>query len=231
MGPRYAETHPGQWPVDAWATWTNLVFLFVVVFWVWRLRGQWRRHPWIALSLPWLAVGWIGGTIYHATRSHVAWLLMDWVPIVLLLVMAGGWLWRRLLRNTALAVGATLVPPLVAFALMHRLARDPSGITWSYAIMASGVVIPAVINACHRRPARSSLGAVLACFVVALAFRAFDAPLARIGWPHGSHYLWHVFGGLATFFTFSFLYALRESDSTTPAGEQERRAPHTAGAG
>jgi hypothetical protein len=133
LGPRYAETDPAHFPVDAWATWTNLVFLVAVVYWTRRLRGQARRRRMLAFTLPLLLVGWIGGTIYHATRSHVCWTLLDWYPIA----------------------------------------------------------IPV---------------------------------LAAAGWPHGSHYLWHIFGGLATFFTFDVLYALRAGDCAETPGKTFHRS-------
>lgn len=211
MGPRYAETDLAHIPVEPWATWTNLIFLFVIVYWVRRLRGQYRRHLILTLALPLLAVGWIGGTVYHATRSHVFWTLLDWIPIVLLVLLAAVWLWRRLLPHVGLAVVATLLPLLITAALVRPLANSgPAGITASYALISTSVIIPAVWNAARcGRCARAWLAVVFLCFVVALAFRVLDAPLAQAGWPHGSHYLWHLAGGLATFCMFRFLFELQ----------------------
>ena len=95
LGPRYAETDLGHFPVEPWATWTNLIFAVVIVYWTRRLRGSWRRHRLLAAALPLLTAGWIGGTVYHATRCHVFWTLLDWCPIVVLVLLAAGWLWRR----------------------------------------------------------------------------------------------------------------------------------------
>lgn len=221
LGPRYAETDPAHFPVDAWATWTNLIFLVVIVYWSRRLRGQAHRHRMLAVAIPLLTIGWIGGTIYHATRSHVCWTLLDWCPIVILVLAAAWWLWRRLLPGGALAFCVTLLPLLVASMLARFLANSgPAGISISYAILAAGVVVPAVV-CCVRRPdVWRWLVAVLVCFTLALTFRICDARLSAAGWPHGSHYLWHIFGGLATFFMFGFLYALR-------AGERELAACRT----
>lgn len=214
LGPRYAETDLARFPVEPWATWTNLVFLAVIVYWAWRLRGQFRRHRLLAVALPLLGIGWLGGTLYHATRSSPAWFLMDWLPIVALLLMAATWLWRRLLPNLGLAVTAAVLPLLVAGALGSKLAHGGAvGISASYALIAGGNLVPAVIHAVRgTRRARGWLALVVACFAAALAFRLFDAPLAQAGWPHGSHYLWHIFGGAATFGMFGFLYELRSAD-------------------
>ena len=219
LGPRYAETDLTRFPVDAWATWTNLIFLFVIVYWFWRLRGRYRQHRILTVSLPLLTAGWIGGTVYHATRSHVFWTLLDWVPIVILVMLAAAWLWRRLLPNIGLAIGVTLLPLLVAAALFRPLANSgPLGICASYALIASSVIVPAVWNAA--RGGRRLCGwfaFVFACFAVALTFRLLDAPLAQAGWPHGSHYLWHLFGGVATFGMFQFLYELPLADTGSVA--------------
>lgn len=214
LGPRYAETNLSGFPVEPWATWTNLVFLVVIVYWALRLRGQHRRHWMLSLALPLLTCGWIGGTVYHATRSHVFWTLLDWGPIVLLVLLSAWWLWRRVLPNAGLAAGATAVPLLAAAALVQPLANSgPAGISLSYAVLSLSAVIPAVINAARGTPrARRWLAVVFACFGVALSFRLLDAPLSQAGWPHGSHYLWHVLGGAATFGMFRFLYELRAAD-------------------
>ena len=219
LGPRYAETDLTHFPVDAWATWTNLVFLFVIVYWARRLRRSDRRHLLLSIALPLLTIGWLGGTVYPATRSSVVWTLLDWGPIVVLVLLAAWWLWRRLLPSAALAFCATLLPLLVAGALARSLANSgPAGISASYAILAAGVVVPAVGNCVRRPDTWLRLAVVLGCFAVALVFRVCDAPLAQAGWPHGSHYLWHIFGGLATFFMFGFLYALRAGDPAAAPG-------------
>ena len=222
-GPRYAETDLGSFPVDAWATWTNLVFLAVIVWWAWRLRGQWRRHRLLAAALPILTVGWIGGTIYHATRSHVLWLLLDWLPIVVLVLMAAVWLWRRLLGSTAIALGALLAPLLLAYSLRAFASDGSDRVTISYALLGSTVVLPAVLSAWYVRGSWAWLSGALVAFAVALCFRTMDLRLGAAGWPHGSHYLWHLAGGAATFLMFGFLHALREADPNdgTPPVEIE----------
>lgn len=213
LGPRYAETDLAHFPVEPWATWTNLIFVVVVLYWARRLRHGDRQHRLLQVALPLLALGWFGGTLYHATRSSVVWTLLDWCPIVILVLMAAGWLWRRLLPNLTLTIGVTMLPLLIAGAMGRLLANSgPAGISASYAILATGVVVPAMGNCVRRPKVWPQLVIVLVCFASALIFRVSDAALARQGWPHGSHYLWHVFGGIATFFMFGFLHALREGD-------------------
>ena len=76
-GPIYTETpaeiraqkpYPG--PVaEPWNAATAFLFVAVAVFWILRLRGRLSRYPFLAVSLPLLLVGGVGGTLYHGLRS------------------------------------------------------------------------------------------------------------------------------------------------------------------
>lgn len=210
-GPLYVETVPGRFPVEPWATGSNLVFLVVALYWAARIRGQARRHALLAFSIPVLLVGWAAGTVYHATRSHPAWLLLDWLPIVILMAAAALWLWRDLLGRTSLALAVFLVPPLIAaYAAAEAGVGEAARITVSYAAIGLALVVPAVLHAALRHRALAGwLVAALAAFAVALVARQADATAGAAGWPMGSHFLWHVFGGLATFCVFGYLHGVR----------------------
>src|SRR5579864_6353866 len=75
---------------------TASVFIFIAAFWLVRLRGRYRRHPFVMSGLVILLVGGIGGTVYHAFRQWPIFLAMDFVPISLLSLMAAIYLWVRL---------------------------------------------------------------------------------------------------------------------------------------
>jgi hypothetical protein len=48
QGPTYIETIMGRFPVEPWNTASNLLFLVIILYWVWRLKGQIRAHRFIA---------------------------------------------------------------------------------------------------------------------------------------------------------------------------------------
>lgn len=87
-GPMYQETLMGRFPVEPLNTMNNLIFLWIIIYFAIRVYPSIRQHVFLALSLPILAIGFIGGTIFHATRSHEVWLFMDWVPIMILCTAA-----------------------------------------------------------------------------------------------------------------------------------------------
>ena len=95
FGPTYFETNLDRFPVEPFNTYSNLIFLFILLFFCWRTRGDFRSFPASVLALPILCVGFVGGTLFHATRSYPLWLYMDFVPIALLVVLASLYFWNR----------------------------------------------------------------------------------------------------------------------------------------
>src|SRR5207302_6393909 len=103
-GPRYAETPADTYAADAptvaepYNAATAFLFIVVVAYWAWRLRGRYRRFPFVAACLPVLFVGGLGGTLYHATRTRPLYFFLDVVPISLLGLAGALYLTARLGR-------------------------------------------------------------------------------------------------------------------------------------
>ncbi|MER3375669.1 MAG: hypothetical protein RIM83_13605 [Allomuricauda sp.] len=83
-GPIYLETVQGRLPVEPFNTYSNLVFLALLVYWGIKIYKNPKQQLFLACVLPVIGISYIGGTIYHATRSHEFWLRLDWMPIMLL---------------------------------------------------------------------------------------------------------------------------------------------------
>ncbi|MHC4562905.1 MAG: hypothetical protein ACYS8X_09055, partial [Planctomycetota bacterium] len=98
-GPIYAETNFDRVIVEPVNAVTTLLFVVVAVYWFVRLRGQYRRHWFVTGALPVLFIGAVGGTVYHAFRCNHIWLLLDWVPIAVLCVATGVFMWAKLLKR------------------------------------------------------------------------------------------------------------------------------------
>jgi len=69
-GPTYTETHLDRFIVEPWNAASCLSFILIVAYWVVRLRGQYRQYLFLTACLPVLLMGGIGGTLYHALRTH-----------------------------------------------------------------------------------------------------------------------------------------------------------------
>lgn len=222
-GPIYRETRPDRFPVEPWAMASNLVFLLLALYWARRIRRHWRSHPMIAVALPILLIGWIGGTIYHATRSHPVWLLLDWMPIALLLWLAGATLWWRLTGCRGLAVALGILPFFLSGLLMSRRLPLHWRITCNYALMGLTLTVPAVWHCARRYPRGWRwLAGAAAAFATALLFRQWDLTAPDF-LPMGTHFLWHVFGAVAAFCVFGYL--VTDAERT---GELRNVAPRRA---
>jgi hemolysin III len=205
-GPVYTETDTGRLLVEPWNAASALLFLAIALAWAVRLWGAYRRYPFLTGCLPILAVGGVGGTLYHAFRVSPVFLAMDFVPIFVLVVAATVYVWVRVSPRCwhVVAVVGTMV-------LLQRLAwflPTQYAISVSYASLALLLLVPTGVVLVQTR-FRDGGWVVLAllCFGAALCFRIADA------WhwlaPVGTHWLWHVLGAAATAALIEYLYRLR----------------------
>ncbi len=206
-GPIYRETVMTRLPVEPFNTFSNLIFLCIVIYFSVKVYRDFRRHIFLGFCLPILAIGFIGGTLFHGTRSHQIWLFMDWVPIMLLCMAAVFYFifkvfrlwWKRLLALTLLFTASFGI----------RLLPIPSVIRISlgYVITAITVLLPIVLYLIKTRGQHKELiiAAVLS-FVLAVSFRSVDKILDIEFLYMGTHWLWHLFGGISVFFLMLYLY-------------------------
>jgi len=196
-GPIYLETVMGRLPVEPWNTFSNLLFLALIVYWTWRLvREGVGPHRFIAGALPVLFVGWVGGTVYHATRSANVWLYLDFGPIALLVAAAAIFFWRRV------GVAWLWVPFLVfgPFAVVMTTISaldlpDASRPYLGYPTLALSLLLPVLWNLAREQWADIGIVvAALAVFAGAVTFRTPDGRALADVLPMGTHWLWHSFG-------------------------------------
>jgi hemolysin III len=209
-GPVYRETNLGRWIAEPWNAGSALAFFALAVFWGVRLRGKYARHPFLAACLPLLAVGGVGGTLYHAFRASYAFFLLDVVPITILALATSLYLWARLLpRRWFLLV---MLPPAVLAAALPRAEPNHRVINLTYAALAGVILAPALLMLLKTRGVGSTWFLLsLSCFAVALCFRYTDAAWHFPGLPMGTHWLWHLFGAGSTGALAEYLYCLGEA--------------------
>jgi hypothetical protein len=232
FGPIYTETpreltvgqsYPGH-VAEPWNAATAILFVLIAVYWLARLRGRLIRHPFLAISLPLLLVGGIGGTLYHGLRNWVGFFLMDVLPIYLLGLIVSVYWWVRLgprVRHLlAMVVVLSILQLLGQWQLPHQWA-----IQVSYAMLAMLILAPLVVIMIRTRFRYWQWVATsLACFGIAWFFRIADTwtpPLL----PMGTHWLWHTFGAATTFTLAEYVYLiegvnLRKGPGITVGGTQ-----------
>jgi hypothetical protein len=201
-GPRYVETPPDiehftGWVAEPWNTASAALFIIIPLVWAWLLRGRYRQHPYLTACLPILAVGGIGGVLYHGLRTSAVYRFVDAVPIYILGISMSIWLWVRLgpkLRNLIGLIAFLAIVQMICFAQLPR----HIAINISYSTLAMLVVVP--LGAALWRTRFRDAGWVITaavCFAIALLCRGVD-PRRPPLLPMGTHWLWHTFGAITT---------------------------------
>ena len=207
-GPIYQETIAGRFPVEPYNTFSNLIFMVILIYFTIKIYKNPKQHLFFCVALPIIFASWIGGTMYHATRSHEFWLLLDWLPIMVVCVIGiihfigklfEKWSYRLLLFFGLIALNFTI-----------RNITFPKGfnISIGYIVTAVSVLLPFFWYAKKtnwRNVNYLLLGVIL--FAIAVTLRTLDFSVKLL--PMGSHWLWHLFGGFAVF---SLLYYIYKDD-------------------
>ncbi len=206
-GPIYRETLMGRLPVEPFNTFSNLVFLFIIIYFSIRIYKDLKRHAFLAFCMPVLTIGFIGGTVFHGTRSHDIWLLMDWVPIMVLCMSAVFYFIFKLYTNWWKRLIAIVLIFTVSFVIRRLPMPDLIRISLGYVITAITVLLPIALYLVKTRGRYKELVIVgVVSFVIAVSFRSADK-LLQIDWLYmGTHWLWHLFGGISVFFLMLYVY-------------------------
>jgi len=210
-GSAYAETNMQHLFPEPFNTITSCFFLAIAIYWTIKVWGNTREHAFMTGALILLYIGGIGGTIYHGLRQWHIFIMMDWLPIMLLCVSAGVYFLAKLTRwYYALLL-------VIAYAVFQYFARRQimNGntqlfININYAVLAGIVLLP-VIGYLISTSFKSGkwVGFALLSFIAALTFRVAD----KWGWLHeGTHFLWHTFGAIACFCMFKYIYLINYRD-------------------
>lgn len=212
-GPIYQETIAGRIPVEPFNTYSNLLFLAIIIYFILKIYKQPKSHVFLWISIPIIFVSWIGGTVFHATRSHQMWLIMDWLPIMLV-CLAGivyfiGKIRKKWWQRILIFLGIFLITSLPRFVNLPSNYRISVG----YVFTGIGVLTPFFWYAYKQQWRHVRLLLLgLFFFAIAVGFRTLDYTIVLL--PMGTHWLWHIFGGVAVFFLLLYIYkdTINEAD-------------------
>jgi len=204
-GTVYTETNLSQFFPEPFNTITSAFFLVIAVYWTIKLRGNFNQHKFLSGALVLLFIGGIGGTTYHGLRRWSVFILMDWMPIMLLCLSAGIYFLAKLTRWYF----AVLIVIMYAFFQIYVRQlfsqRDfQLFINVNYAFMAALVLFP-VFGYLVKTNWKNGkwVGFALIAFIFALTFRIADKwEVLTIG----THFLWHTFGAMASFCMLNYIY-------------------------
>lgn len=204
-GPRYFETDFSLLIVEPYNMLSAALFLIIVADWTHKLRGRFSRQMFLTVAVPILAIGGIGGTIYHGFRTAQFFLVMDWLPILILSLMACYYFTHLATKNRW--IGAVLIVfVFVAHESIHALLRPSIANNLAYTLLALTIMIPllSVVFTSNGKHAKWVIFSLIS-FCIALGFRMAD-PFGLL--PMGTHFLGHLFGALACHAMFVYIFKL-----------------------
>ncbi len=204
-GPIYRETLEGRMIIEPYNTFSNTIFVIILWYWGSRVYKNPRQHLFLAMVLPIIAVSYIGGTIYHATRSHEFWLLLDWVPIMLLCMAMVIYFILKIVSKPWHRILLLIIFFGASFGLRILPIPKALRISTGYVITALTVVVP-IIWYLFKTKFINLQWVIFAVLIFSLAifFRSID--LKQSVFQMGTHWLWHFFGGVAVHCLIAYIF-------------------------
>lgn len=208
-GPHYTESNFNDLFPEPINMVSAAVFMGIAIYWFWKASKQSTSFRFLKVSSITLAIGGLGGTIYHGFRIYEWAMWMDWVPILILCIAAACYFVYRIYKNVWLAVGALVVSLLLQF-INFEVIPDWLNTNTSYGILAAFIIVPLLMALSKTK--------FLYWYYPTIALLAFGAALTfRLGdreqWlePIGTHFLWHTFGAVACHAMFSYLFHFKRA--------------------
>ncbi|RZJ60050.1 MAG: hypothetical protein EOO45_24905 [Flavobacterium sp.] len=210
-GSLYTETNMEQFFPEPLNAITSLFFLAIAMYWTYKLCGRGKEHTFLSVAVALLYIGGIGGTIYHGLRQWRIFIMMDWLPIMLLCVAAGVYFLAKLTR-WYFAVGLIVLYAAFQFFLRQKMMEGDVQlyININYAVLAGIVLVPVVAFLISTKFSNAKwVGFALVAFIFALTFRIADG----WGWMSlGTHFLWHIFGAVAAWCMFQYIFLINHKN-------------------
>lgn len=209
-GPYYCETnldHVFPEPLNALSA---MVFMFISLYWYFKISRQTQTFRFLKLASIILAIGGLGGSIYHGFRFFSWAMWMDWFPILVLCIAAASYFIYRIYKSIFWAIAALLFAVFLQF-INFTAVPDWLNTSTSYGILALFILVPLSIALLKTKFLYGSYPAIaLLAFMLALTFRLLD--------PHAddligfcTHFLWHSFGAVACHAMFMYLFKFKRS--------------------
>lgn len=206
----YTETNLNHFFPEPFNMVSSAVFLAPALYWIIKLRGFNRRYTFLSIAMYFLLTACIGSTVYHGLRRWSFFIYMDWVPIAALCLLSSGYFWYKLLGKWYHGILAffAFIGVLTCLRLFMPLMDIQLAISLNYGVMVLMIVLPLTFLLIQMKGHNAGLVAIaLLAFATALFFRIAD----KWQWIGiGTHFLWHLFGCIATIAIFKFIYKLKD---------------------
>ncbi len=211
-GPWYAETHiTDNLIVEPWNAFSSLAIAAPAIYFLWKIRKNPKQYGFLLAAIPFLFLNGIGSTLFHGLRTSRVFLLMDFMPALILTLMITIYFWSRVLPKWWMSFAVITPIFLMRFGVID-LIPGQGGINTSYMISGAAFLVPIFLilrKYQFKKTINIVIGAI--CFVLAIYFRQVDKEFTEIV-AFGTHFLWHIFSGIGAFLLADYLYFIRNRE-------------------
>lgn len=214
-GPIYAETNFDFIIVEPWNAISSIVMMLPAIIWVCKLYPSFREYWFLTLLLPLGFLGGLGSTLFHAFRAFPAFLLLDVVPSAILTLLLTIYLWYRIVHKWYFVVVIILASIGLRFLLYSSDIPEHMSINLAYAFTGLLIALPLILLLIGTSFYRiRDVAIAISCFILALFFREIDA-YNIIKLHMGTHFLWHIFSAVGSYYIYQYLYYLTKRELQT----------------
>lgn len=215
-GPFYNEFHAGETILEPWNAFSSLIFFIPVIYWIIKLRGEYKQHLIIVAILPLLFMNGLGSTLYHAWRANEFFLYLDWVPASVMSFILASYFWTQVWKKWYWGILSVLGINFVGMGITQLFRDIPNFEQFApnigYFIVGCSIFIPLTLQLIKYKFKYAYLVGLSVLFLsLSLLFRSLDHPTPNMfKWlPQGTHFLWHVFSSFAVFSMGYYLYYVK----------------------
>ena len=203
----YAETNLQNFPVEPISALSNILFLFILIYWTWKTKCKIKLYPLIVISIPLMLLSSIFDTMFHLVRNDVIWHQLNLLCCVYAVMTASVYLWRRVtgkwLYTFFLSLG---IPILFQIFIAYTRPIDKLSLNVVFVVMALCIFIPAMIY-CIRNKTQFIFSLIISssCFLLGIYCRILDEKFIGKS-STGTLFLWHIFCALSIFYFLKFSF-------------------------
>lgn len=211
-GPWYAETHiTDNLIVEPWNAFSSLAIAAPAVYFLWKIRKNPTQYGFLLACIPFLFLNGLGSTLFHGLRTSRTFLLMDFMPAIVLTLMITVYFWAKALPKWWMGIVAVTPVFLMRFGVIDFFPGQ-RGINASYTISGIAFLLPLflILRKYDFKKSFNIIGGTI-CFILAIYFRQIDKQAVDVI-PFGTHFLWHIFSGIGAFLLADYLYFLRNEE-------------------
>lgn len=217
-GPFYHEFIADALVKEPWNAYSSLFFFVPVIYWIWKLKGEYRENLIIVALLPLLFLNGLGSTLFHAFRAHSALLFLDFMPASLMSITLSTYLWTQITKKWYWGILVVMGFYILGFAsiglLMQYEGMGALAPNVGYFFVGASFFAPVLIILGKTNFYKVKYAALTFVFLgLALSCRASDYPTTNPFpdlLPQGTHFLWHIFTVLAAFSMGFYVYYINK---------------------